>query len=81
MNSYNKSLSSISLKILDIGQYYEGVQEIAKINPKYVDINFIRSKKNHLYEIRQKILEKLITSIDLNGMIMKPNLFFSFYVN
>ena len=79
LNSYNKSLSSISLKILDIGQYYEGVEEIAKINPKYVDINFIRSKQNHLYEIRQKLLEKLITSIDLNGMKLQSGKYLDVY--
>ena len=68
LNSYQKSLSNISIKILNIEQYYNDVNEILKTNPNYIDIEVLNSKKKDFEMIRTNLLEKIIISIDLNGM-------------
>ena len=67
MHSYQKSLSNISSKILKFEQYYLEIKKKNESNPGMIDLELLNSKKSAFEDFRTKLLEKIITSIDLNG--------------
>jgi len=68
LHSYQDSLMSISLKLLKFKNYNSEIENKIKINPGLLDYELYKSKFSLLEETRSKLLEKIITSIDLNGM-------------
>lgn len=68
MNSYQKSLANISAKLLKFNNYYREIETKSTANPGMIDLDFLRSKKKSFEDFRTQLLQKVITSIDLNGM-------------
>ena len=68
MHSYNKSLSLISGKILNIENNISKIKENNIINPGMIDMDVIEDKKHSMEKYCQELLLNIIKSIDLNGM-------------
>lgn len=68
MNSYQKSLANISAKLLKFNNYYREIETKSTANPGMIDLDFLSSKKKSFEDFRTQLLQKVITSIDLNGM-------------
>ena len=68
MLSYKNSISTILIQILNIRDIFLKVRKNYSTNPEMVDIKFLKNKKVSLEEYRMNLLEKIITSIDLDGL-------------
>ena len=68
MHSYNKSLSLISINILNINNYIYKISQNEKKNPGMISNELLKEKEKSMKDFRLKILEELITSIDLYGL-------------
>lgn len=68
MNSFQKSLANISAKLLKFNNYYREIETKSTANPGMIDLDFLSSKKKSFEDFRTQLLQKVITSIDLNGM-------------
>ena len=67
MHSYQRSLSLLATNILKIEEIFSKIEQKVSTNPEIIDMNLLNSKKESLLNIRSKCIEKVITSIDLNG--------------
>ena len=68
MHSYQNSLSLLAVKILNLEELFSKIEKNVTTNPEMIDMNLLNSKKESLINIRTKLIEKVITSIDLNGL-------------
>ena len=68
LHSYQNSLMSISSKILKFDNYYTEIENKIKISPEMLNFELFKAKFSSFNIIQSKLLEKIITSIDLNGM-------------
>ena len=68
MHSYQKSLSLVAINILKIEDFFSKIEKNVLENPELIDINLLKEKKESFINLRTKLIEKLISSIDLNGI-------------
>ena len=68
MNSYKRSLSLLTVKILNIEDFYSKIKANEAVNKGMIDLDMLESKKESFKKLRENLIEKLVTSIDLNGM-------------
>ena len=68
MHSYQKSLSFIAINVLKIEELFSKIVKNVIENRELIDINLLNRKKESFIILRSKLIEKLITSIDLNGL-------------
>ena len=68
LHSYQNSLMSISSKILKFNNYYTEIENKIKTNPEMLNFELFQAKLSSFDIIQSKLLEKIITSMDLNGM-------------
>ena len=68
MHSYQKSLSFIAINVLKIEELFSKIVKNVIENRELIDINLLNRKKESFIILRTKLIEKLITSIDLNGL-------------
>ena len=68
MNSYKRSLSLLTVKILNIEDFYSKIKANEAVNKGMIDMDLLESKKESFKKLRENLIEKLVTSIDLNGM-------------
>ena len=68
MHSYQKSLSFVAINILKIEDFFSKIEKNVLENPELIDINLLKEKKESFINLRTKLIEKLISSIDLNGI-------------
>jgi len=68
MLSYKNSISIILIQILNIRDIFLKIKKNISANPEMVDIKFLKDKKESIKEYRMNLLEKIITSIDLDGL-------------
>ena len=68
LNSYKRSLSLLTVKILNIEDFYSKIKANEAVNKGMIDLDMLESKKESFKKLRENLIEKLVTSIDLNGM-------------
>ena len=67
MHSYQKSLSLLAINLLKIEDFFSKIEKNIVDKPDMIDINLLKNKKESFINLREKLIEKLIVSIDLNG--------------
>ena len=68
MHSYNRSLALVSIELLNIEDNIHKLEENIKINPGFIDMKFLLEQKYSIKNYRNDLLDKVIKSIDLDGM-------------
>ena len=68
MNSYKRSLSLLTVKILNIEDFYSKIKANEALNKGMIDMDLLESKKESFKKLRENLIQKLVASIDLNGM-------------